>query len=40
MDTDDDDRSNDSLVSYSNKVLDLKKQCISLSMNISGSSHQ
>lgn len=40
MNTDDDEQSNDDLVSFSNKVLDLKKNCVSLSMNVTGSSHQ
>ena len=40
MDSGDDDRSDDTLVSYSNKVLDMKRERVSLSMNITGSSHQ
>lgn len=40
MDTGNDDHSDDTLVSYSNKILDLKRECVSLSMNITGSSHQ
>ena len=40
MDIGSDDRLNDTLVSYSNKALDLRKECVSLSMNITSSSHQ
>ena len=40
MDCGNDDRSNDTVVSYSNKALDSGRECVSLSMNITGSSHQ
>lgn len=40
MNTDDNEQSNDDLASYSNNVLDLKRACVSLSMNVTISSHQ
>lgn len=40
MDTDGDEQLSDGLVSYSNKVLDLKKEHVTLSMNVTVSSHQ
>lgn len=39
MDTDGDEQTDDKMVSFSNKILDLKNERVSLSMNVSVSSH-